>query len=59
MDSFYDLLHQWRQKCRVNMYLSNIDMNAKDSLGWTPFMNACPNGHKDVVKSLQKSIFSN
>ena len=32
---------------------------AKDSLGWTPFKNACPNGQKDVVKSLQKSIFSN
>ena len=23
------------------------------------FMNACPNGHKDVVKPLQKAIFSN
>ena len=59
MDSFYDHLHQWRQKCRFNMYLSNIDINAKDSLGLTPFMYACPNGYKDVVKPLQKAIYSN
>ena len=32
-------------------------MNAKGSFGWTPFMNADINGHKDVVKPLQK-IFS-
>ena len=34
-------------------------MNAKESLGWTPFMYACPKGYKDVVKPLQKAIFSN
>ena len=25
-------------------------MNPKESLGWTPFVYACPNGQKDVVK---------
>ena len=29
-------------------------MNPKESLGWTPFMYACPKGYKDVVKPLQK-----
>ena len=28
-------------------YGNFIDMNTKDSLGWTPFMNACTKGHKD------------
>ena len=29
-----------------------IGLNVKDNFGWTPFMWACKNGHKDVVKLL-------
>ena len=25
------------------------DMNAKESLGWTPFVNTCTKGHKGAV----------
>ena len=32
----------------------NIDLNGKEISGWTPFMNACINVHKDVVKLLLK-----
>ena len=28
----------------------NIDLNAKDINGWTPFMKACFNGYTDVIK---------
>ena len=30
----------------------NVDFNAKDRLGLTPFMKPCINGHKEVVKIL-------
>ena len=50
MNSFDEHLHQWTQKYRFNIYWGNIDMNARDSLGWTPFTYTCPNGHKDVVE---------
>ena len=30
-------------------YGNLIDMNTKDSLGWTPFMNACTKGHKGAA----------
>ena len=43
----------------MTMSESSIDMNANYILGWTPFMYACPKGYKDVVKPLQKAIFSN
>ena len=30
--------------------MHNIDLNAKDINGWTPFMKACFNGYTDVIK---------
>ena len=30
----------------------NIDFHAKDNLGWTQFIKACINGHKEIIKSL-------
>ena len=38
----------------------NIDFNAKDLCGKTPFVNACINGHKEVVKlSLARNMLKN
>ena len=34
----------------------NIDLNTKDIYGGTPFMNACNNGHIDVIKSANQLI---
>ena len=31
-------------------YGNFIDMNTKDSLGWTPFMYTCTKGQQDIVK---------
>ena len=33
-----------------NFYRKIIDLNGKDISGWTPFINACINGQKYVVK---------
>ena len=30
----------------------NINFHAKDNLGWTQFIKACINGHKEIIKSL-------
>ena len=37
---------------KVSFRQDNIDFDAKDSLGWTLFLKACSNGHKEVVKLL-------
>ena len=37
---------------QLTVQVNCIDLNAKDGLGLTPFMKACINGHKEVVKLL-------
>ena len=37
---------------KVSFRQDNIDFDAEDSLGWTLFLKACSNGHKEVVKLL-------
>ena len=36
----------------VDIFGTNIDLNALNTDGWTALRHACYNGHKDVVKSL-------
>ena len=43
------LLQRYKSEDRS---FSNIELNAKDTNGWTVFMVACFNGHPDVVKLL-------
>ena len=42
---------------KVSFRQDNIDFDAKDSLGWTLFLKACSNGHKEVVKLLFDTLF--
>ena len=47
-----DRLHLWTLTLKDTKMLSNsknIDLNCKEISGKTSLMNACINGHKDVV----------
>ena len=45
--------HQKMSHCIYKFhFLESIDVNGKDTLGWTPFTNACIIGHTNVVKSI-------
>ena len=50
-DSTSKLVCNNGQKIAVYMLIAH-DLNARDAYGFTAFMNACINGHKDVVKLL-------
>ena len=42
----------WKLHKMSHLLVKSIDFNAKESLGWTPCMKACINGHKEIVKFL-------
>ena len=42
----------------LTVQVNCIDLNAKDGLGLTPFMKACINGHKEVVKLLFENLYN-
>ena len=57
-DAVY-LLTVFENQIKIIIHLY-IDFNAKNLCGKTPFVNACFNGHKDVVKlSFARNILKN
>ena len=44
--------HKYIVQLFLDISERNIDLNARNIYGWTPFIHACYNGHKDVVQLL-------